>query len=241
MKVAIKALVLLAIVAYLVWVVTRYARPVEKQVCTDVRVCLTDSALTEVVTSDYVLAILDRHHISPRGMSLSSVSLPRLDSLLSADPYVGQASCHFTTAGVLCLDVTPRRPVLHVIQDDGDDYYVADNGDVMPSHLAERGLCLATGHLRRAFARKNLLPLARYIHDDEFWNAQIEQIYVTADGEVELSPRVGHHVVRLGRVEGYQDKLRRLRFFYAHGMPKVGWNKYKVINLAYEGQIVCTK
>lgn len=241
MKVVFKALLLLAIAVYLVWVVVHYARPVEKQVCTDVRVCITDSALTEVVTPDYVLAILDCQHISPRGMCLSSVNLPRLDSLFCADPYISLASCHFTTAGVLCIDVSPRRPVLHVIQDDGDDYYVADNGDVMPSHLAEQGLCLASGHLRRAFVRKTLLPLACYIHDDEFWNAQIEQIYVTADGMVELSPRVGHHVVRLGRVEGYQDKLRRLRFFYAHGMPKVGWNKYKVIDLAYDGQIVCTK
>ena len=60
-------------------------------------------------------------------------------------------------------------------------------------------------------------------------------------GQVELIPRVGNHVVLMGSADRYKDKLHRLHFFYKYGMPKVGWNKYKTINLSYEGQIVCIK
>ncbi len=241
MRIAIKAILLIGITVYLVWAVIRYARPVEKQVCTDVRVCLRDSSVSNLVTESYVHAMLDRCNISPKGVCLSDISLLGLDSLLSSDPYVSRASCHFTTAGVLCIDITPRKPVLHVLQSDGDEYYMADNGDVMPAKLAEKGLCLATGHMKRAFAKQTLLPLAKYIYNDEFWNAQVEQIYVTPSGQVELLPRVGRHVVQLGDADRFRDKLQRLRFFYKYGMPKVGWNKYRVISLAYDGQIVCTK
>ncbi len=241
MKVALKAILLLAIAAYLVWAVVRYARPTEKQVCADVKVCLKDSTPGDQVTEDYVHAILSRKHISPKGMCLSDISLRSLDSLLTADPYVSKASCHFTSAGVLCIDIVPRRPILHVLQDDGDDYYVTEDGNFMPADLAEDGLCLATGHMRRAFVKGKLLPLVRYIYNDEFWNMQVEQIYVTPAGKVELVPRVGGHIVQMGTPDHYKDKLHRLYFFYKYGMPKVGWNKYKTISLAYDGQIVCTK
>lgn len=241
MKTILKAILLLGIVAYLVWAVVQYARPTERQVCTDVKVSVQDSAASGLVSHDYVLGILGQRHISPKGMRLSSISLRGLDSLVTADPYVARASCHFTSAGVLCIDVVPRKPVMHVIQDDGDEYYMTDGGEVIPASLAMEGLCLATGHLRRSFAKGKLLPLAAYINDDEFWSLQVEQVYVTPSGQVEIIPRVGRHVVRLGSTDHYQDKLRRLRYFYQYGMPKVGWNRYKTINLAYDGQIVCTK
>ena len=95
--------------------------------------------------------------------------------------------------------------------------------------------------MKRAYVKNQLLPLVRYIYHDKFWNAQIEQIYVDASGYVELVPRVGKHIVEFGSADKYRDKLRRLQFFYRYGMPKVGWNKYKTISLAYEGQVVCSK
>lgn len=241
MKVVIKFILLLGIVAYLVWAVVQYARPVEKQVCAGVKIHVKDSISSDLVTEDYVYALLNSHHISPRGVCLSDISLYGLDSLLSADPYISQVSCHFTSAGILCVDVVPRKPILHVFQADGDEYYVTDDGKFMPADLSGKGHCLATGHMKRAFVAENLLPLVRYIYNNEFWNAQIEQIYVDPSGQVELIPRVGNHVVLLGSADRYKDKLHRLHFFYKYGMPKVGWNKYKTINLSYEGQIVCIK
>lgn len=241
MKTALKATLLVGIVVYIAWAVARYARPAEKQACAGVRVCVQDSAAGCLVSQDYVLGILGRKHISPKGMPLSDINLGVLDSLLAADPYVGKVSCHFTSEGVLHVDVVPRKPVLHVIQDNGDEYYMTDGGDVMPADLAGDGLCLATGRVGRDFARERLLPLAVYIYNDEFWNTQVEQVYVSPSGCVELVPRVGNHIVVLGGTDHFRDKLRRLRFFYRYGMPKVGWGKYRTINLSYDGQIVCTK
>lgn len=74
-----------------------------------------------------------------------------------------------------------------------------------------------------------------------FWDAQIEQIYVLSDQNVELVPRVGDHLIYLGRLKDYDQKLARLKEFYQKALNKVGWNKYSRINVEFDNQIICTR
>ena len=80
---------------------------------------------------------------------------------------------------------------------------------------------------------------------DDFWNNQIEQIYVTKNRKgkrvVELVPRVGDQIVYLGVLDDYEKKLRKLRKFYDRAIGTVGWKKYAQVNLEYDNQIICTK
>ncbi len=59
-------------------------------------------------------------------------------------------------------------------------------------------------------------------------------------GDVELFPKVGNHVILMGRVSDLEDKFQRLYVFYRMGLNKVGWNKYNVINIKYKNQVVCS-
>ena len=43
-----------------------------------------------------------------------------------------------------------------------------------------------------------VLDLAKYISSDSLWNAQIIQIYLKDNKEIELVPRVGNHTILLG-------------------------------------------
>ena len=49
------------------------------------------------------------------------------------------------------------------------------------------------------------------------------------------------HLVYLGKLENFEDKLARLKEFYKKGLNRVGWNKYSRINLEFNNQIICTK
>ena len=75
----------------------------------------------------------------------------------------------------------------------------------------------------------------------EEMNNQIEQICVFPNKEVELIPRVGRFRIVLGALDDFEEKLNKLRLFYDQAIPKVGWDKYSVIDLKYKNQIVCTK
>ncbi|HPD95525.1 MAG TPA: cell division protein FtsQ, partial [Tenuifilaceae bacterium] len=67
------------------------------------------------------------------------------------------------------------------------------------------------------------------------------QLYVNNSNNIELVPTVGPHIVLLGNLVNFKNKLAKLELLYKKALPVEGWNKYSVINLKYSNQIVCTK
>ncbi|MBO5660639.1 MAG: cell division protein FtsQ/DivIB [Bacteroidaceae bacterium] len=241
MKTAFKLILLIGIAGYLVFAVSKFAHHTEEVVCEGVSVEICDSAESMFITADDVLKILSKHKISPKGQQLCHIDLPQIEKLVKENPYIAEADCFYTGQGLLRIEVTPLCPILHVIAQNGEDYYLDNSGSIMPVGDMNIDLCVATGNISQKFAKETLLPLAQYIKNHHFWNLQTEQIHVTETNEIELSPRIGQHLILLGRAERFEEKLNRVHQFYKNGLPKVGWNKYKAINAAFDGQIVCIK
>lgn len=90
----------------------------------------------------------------------------------------------------------------------------------------------------------NLLKFAEAVRADRFLNAEIVQIEAdtTYDGapQLVLVPRSGSHRIVFGRVEDIEGKLSRLRKFYNEGLRNLGWDTFSVIDLSFDGQVVCT-
>ena len=90
---------------------------------------------------------------------------------------------------------------------------------------------------------------------NELWRNQIEQINVLPDRSIELVPRVGNHIVYIGRLPECSSKrnreedinnfvnkkMDRLEKFYKYGLSQAGWNKYSYINIEFDNQIICKK
>ena len=87
----------------------------------------------------------------------------------------------------------------------------------------------------------DIYTVAQTCSKSKFWSSQINQLYVNRDKEIELIPRVGDHHILIGHSNDLDKKLNKLKYFYAEGLDKTGWNEYKVINLKYANQVVCTK
>lgn len=88
-----------------------------------------------------------------------------------------------------------------------------------------------------------LVELARYLREDTFLDALVEQVYLNGKGELILAPKVGDQVIYLGRyrTETSQERLQRLKTFYREGLPYEGWRKYKSFDLRYSDQVVAKK
>lgn len=241
MKTAFKIFLLLAVVGYLVVAVWKFADQAEDRTCEGVRVEILDSIPDGFITDEYIRSILTRNKISPEGMKISEVNLEKIEKLMLEESHIERASCYYDAAGKLYIRVVPQQPILHVISQQGEDYYLSSTGLTMPTAGFNVDLCVATGNITKKFAAEHLLELARFIHDDLFWSEQIEQLHVVSPEQIELYPRVGQHVIDLGNEDNFQEKLHRLRVFYREGLERVGWNKYKKISLAYDDQVVCTK
>jgi cell division protein FtsQ len=87
----------------------------------------------------------------------------------------------------------------------------------------------------------SLYTLASYIHKDKFLNAQIQQVYINSDREIELIPYIGKQTILLGDISDMDTKFHNLVLFYKKAISRSGWSTYNYINLKYKNQIVCTK
>jgi cell division protein FtsQ len=162
--------------------------------------------------------------------------------------------------GVLHARVVQREPIVRVFNRDGSSFYIDREGWTMPTspnytarvlvvtgQLNEPG---ADGQLHSVFASDSIEArfrsddihrLATFITADPFWNALIDQVVVSAEGEFELVPRVGAQRVLLGDGTALEQRLQKLRIFYEKGIPKADWRRYARIDLRFADQIVCTK
>ena len=178
----------------------------------------------------------------PIGKKMGRISTKSLERELSKHPLIDEAECYKTPSGKVCVEVTQRIPILRVMSANGENYYLDNKGTVMPPDakcVAHR--VIVTGNVEKSFAMKDLYKFGVFLHNNKFWDAQIEQIHVLPDRNIELVPRVGDHLVYLGKLDDFEDKLARLKEFYKKGLNKVGWNKYSRINLEFSNQIICTK
>ena len=208
---------------------------------TGFRVTVVDSARVRYVSADEVRKYLSRHISAKENTPLQDIDTEEIEHLLSSNRLIEEVRCYKTPTGLLRIDLTQRVPVLRVLGDSAA-YFLDENGEIMPADLPEAvSVPVATGHITSAFARESLYPFACFLRENDFWRAQIEQICVDGNQNVELIPRVGDHRILMGPLTAYEEKLANLRCLYEQAFSKCGWNKYRTINLKYKDQVVCTR
>ena len=236
------SIVLLLVIAYLVVAITAFNRKPAGLVCRDVELVVRDSVYAGFITKKEVAAMLEKKGISPIGKDLDRIRTKTLEQILSKHPLIDRVECYKTPIGKLCIEVTQRIPILRIMSSNGENYYLDNKGTVMPpdakcvAHLA-----VVTGNVEKSFAMRDLYKFGVFLQRNSFWDAQIEQIHVLPGRNIELVPRVGDHIIYLGKLDGFEQKLKRVKAFYEKGLNQVGWNKYSRISVEFSNQIICTK
>lgn len=231
-----------ALVTYLVLAVTAFNKPDElTNVCGEVRTEIKDDVVKGFLNVDAVKVQLQRAGLFPLGEPMSNIKTRLIEEALLKNPFVETAQCYKTQTGRVCISLSQRLPVVHVMSADGDDYYVDTHGNIMPSFQYANDLVVATGSLNRNYAKKVLPAIGNFLVKDKHWRNQIEQLNILSDGSIEMVPRVGDHIVYLGAPSNFAHKLDRLDKFYKYGLSKAGWNKYSYISLEFDNQIICKK
>lgn len=232
----------LLVAVYLVAGFTVFNRPPSGQTCTQVTVMVEDSASTCFITSAEVISILKRSRLYPQKQLMDSIRLKLIEQELEKNTFIEAAECYKTPTGNLCIHVRQRLPILRVMSGDGtSSYYIDLNGHTMPGGGHAAHLPVATGHINREMAQKELHQFALLLREDDFWSKQVEQINVTSDGDIELVPRIGNHILFLGKPVNIKNKLKRIRSFYDKALSQIGWNKYSRISVEFDNQIICKK
>lgn len=227
---------------YLLFSVTGMTnRHEDTRMCRGIDLHIVDSLQFDLIDGDMVLALLQEHSLDPVGLPLEEIDLDAVESALLLHPLVGDVQCYKTAGDMLRINISSKVPLVRVLNNRGQDFYVDSRGEILSQHSLAVQLPVATGYIDRRFASEELLRVVRAIDRSAFWKAQVEQIDVTKDGQIQLVPRVGDHLLILGTADDVENKLERLMNFYENGLDNVGWNKYRSISVAYENQVVCKK
>ena len=218
--------------------------------CTDVKILIPGA--DNFIEREEIDAILKEDQGVLLGRNLENINIHKIEKKLQSNPYIGFAKVYVDMDGVLHIEVKQRQPILRILNENGQDFYIDNDGLKMPiSSNFTANVLVATGHITEVFGSRvdtlhtqlarDLYKTAQYIKQDTLWDAQIEQIVVDQKNDIELIPRVGNQRIVLGNADSLEKKMKNLLLFYKKAMPQVGWDTYKTINIKYTNQIVCEK
>ena len=227
---------------YLLLAITAFNRPDDQDaVCREVIINITDGASNGFLNVNEVKMQLQHAKIYPLGDRMNDVCTRQIEETLLKSPLVEHVECYKTHTGCVYINLTQRIAVMRIMANNGESYYIDNLGIIIPSKNNSTDLVVATGDIKQKYAQTTLKQFGLLLLDDPFWYSQIEQINVLSDGSVEMIPRVGDHIVYLGKPTHLKEKLARLEKFYRYGLSKAGWNKYSYINIEFNNQIICKK
>lgn len=169
------------------------------------------------------------------------LAIEKHQAILKAEVYTLITSDSLAFKGVLAVEVVHRKPLVRIMEENGS-YYLDELGGKIPiSSNYTANVLVTTGFFTEKYARTKLLPFVMYIENDEFWQAQIEQIHIDKNGNLLLTPLVGNHIIEFGDVNDFQLKLKKMKAFYEQVLVKNNWNKYKTVSLKYNNQVVAKR
>lgn len=241
---------------YLLLAITAFNKPEDKgQLCEEVVINISDESTNGFLTSNEIKRILVDKKLYPKNQPLKFINPRSIEELLKVTPFVNTAQCYKTEGGKVFIEITQRTPIIRIKSINGEDYYIDDKGGIMPNSKYTSDLIIATGYITKPFARTYITLLIDHIMKSDFWRNQIEQINVLQDQSIEIVPRVGDHIVLIGKLPNHRNidrrskeveefitrKLERLEKFYKYGLSQVGWNRYKYINIEFDNQIICKR
>ncbi|MFF5379699.1 cell division protein FtsQ/DivIB [Pedobacter suwonensis] len=218
--------------------------------CKDVKILIPGA--DNFIEREEIDAILKEDQGVLLGRNLENINIHNIEKKLQSNPYIGFAKVYVDMDGVLHIEVKQRQPILRILNENGQDFYIDNDGLKMPiSSNFTANVLVATGHITEVFGSRvdtlrtqlarDLYKTAQFIKKDTLWDSQIEQIVVDQKNDIELIPRVGNQRIILGNADSLEKKMTNLLLFYKKAMPQVGWDTYRTINIKYTNQIVCER
>ena len=181
--------------------------------------------------------------------NIKTLDIRKLEAKLNMDKRIEVADLYFDSNDCLHVKVIQKKPIMRVIETSGAEYFLDKQGDRVPfvrGSLAR--VPIITGIRDTFFDKmfvidkpsklKEVFEVMKYIAEDPFLSALVEQVDVDSDNQdIILVPKVGREKIIFGDASDIKAKFDNLKIFYRDGMPKLGWSRYKTLNLSYSKQV----
>ena len=214
------------------------SRQADTSLCTQVDVVVEDSVSRQYVDAMEVEGYLKARGCYALSKAMCEVDCHMIEQALLKHEMIRTASCYKTPFGAVRIRVTQRVPVLCVKTAEGN-YLVDADRRVMPYRSGMKlDVPVFTGAISKCAATEEYYDFVLWLQDNSYWGERIRDVYVRTPKMVVLSQKDYSAKIVLGKLEGYEDKLARLRSLYKKGFDVLGYPECRELDLRYAGQVV---
>ena len=168
------------------------------------------------------------------------LDLNKLERILDSNAMIDESDVFVSIDGVLKAVVKQKTPVARVV-DESESFYIDYKGSKMPlSDNFTARVPLVSGNVTSENKEK-LAQLFRVIYEDEFLKKNIIGIQVMPNSSLKMFNRNYDYQIVFGSLNNFETKFKNYKAFFQKAVLDSTLYKYKMIDLRFTIQVVCTK
>jgi cell division protein FtsQ len=192
------------------------------------------------VTHETVNKLLIENKNDVQSIAKEELDLNKLEKSINTHKMIAHANVFVSVDGVLKAVVKQKTPVGRVV-DDIASFYIDNEGNSMPlSDNFTARVPLVSGDVDRENMKK-LSEVLKVIYNDEFLKKNIIGVQVLPNGSLNMSSRNYSYQLVFGRPINIEKKFKNYKAFFQKAVLDSSLLKYKIVNLKFTQQVVCTK
>jgi cell division protein FtsQ len=192
------------------------------------------------VSQETVNKLLIENKKDAQSIGKDKLDLNKLEKALNSQEMIEKSDVFVSIDGVLKAVVKQKTPVARVFNGD-DSFYIDYEGNTMPlsANFTAR-VPLVSGEINEK-NNKDLAELFRIIHDDAFLKKNIIGVQIMPNGSLLMLNRNFDYQIDFGRAIKIEAKFKNYKAFFQKAVLDSSLYKYKIIDLRFTQQVVCTK
>jgi cell division protein FtsQ len=192
------------------------------------------------INPETVNKLLIENNRDAQSIEKDKLDLNKLEKVLNNHLMIEKSQVFVSVDGVLKALVKQKTPIARVF--DGDrSFYIDYEGNEMPlsTNFTAR-VPLVSGEINKKNYAK-LSELFRIIHNDEFLKKNIIGVQIMSNGSLKMYNRNFNYQIDFGRTVRMKAKFNNYKAFFQKAILDSSLNKYRIIDLRFAQQVVCTK
>lgn len=177
--------------------------------------------------------------ITTKNIRKSSVHLKALEFELNKIELVKKSDVFIDVNGTMVIDIEQRKPIARFID---NKFYLDEDGFVMPkSKYYSARVPVIKGYANTQDQLDLIYKLSNYIKDDKFLSQSATEILIDSNSNFSIKLRDYRFKILIGQLNNLDLKIKNFKAFYINASANQILNKYSVINLQFDNQVVCVK
>ena len=177
--------------------------------------------------------------IATKNIRKSSVHLKALEFELNKIELVRKSDVFIDVNGTMVVNIQQRMPIARFLNNKS---YLDEDGLVMPkSKYYSARVPVIKGYANTQDQLDLIYKLSNYIKDDKFLSQSATEILIDSNSNFSIKLRDYRFKILIGQLNNLDLKIKNFKAFYINASANQILNKYSVINLQFDNQVVCVK